>query len=119
MATITCTTRSGNDYRHYATTLAYLQDIDDGMPPFFKDVLANQVELDKHIPRSLQNHPPQRDLEINAVHEFTSHKVSDPWTAITQTVLLLRMRGSLWRWDVPGLLSFIANLLSCLSSPTF
>lgn len=54
MATITCTIPSGNDYRHYLTTLAYLQDINDGMPQFFKDLLANQVELDKHIPQSLQ-----------------------------------------------------------------
>lgn len=85
MATITCTIPSGNDYRHYLTTLAYLQDINDGMPQFFKDLLANQVELDKHIPQSLQRHPPQRNLELNAVFEFTSHKVSDPWRDIMHT----------------------------------
>lgn len=75
---IVCTTLSGHDFRHYPTTLEYLQDIDVGLTRFYKDVLANQEELDKdgRIPQSLQNAPPIRDLVMNTDVDFTSDKVS-------------------------------------------
>lgn len=78
MPLIVCTTHSGQDYRHYATTIAYLRDINTGITTFYKDVIANQPELDKdeRIPRSLQDAPPTRDLMINTDVDFTSDKVS-------------------------------------------
>lgn len=75
MPQLVCTTHSGLDHSHYATTRAYLQDIDQGLEQFYRNIVNNQVELDKYIPQSLQNTAPARDLLINTDAEFTTDQV--------------------------------------------
>lgn len=72
------TTRSGLDFSHYDTTLAYLRDIIDGLPVFYQDVLLNDSELnhENRIPRRLQDARPKRDLVLDDDLYFSSKKVS-------------------------------------------